>query len=474
MAARGGIHTELRENDDGPSVFSMDALLAPLRERKRAQDATRRLSALLGTYRGASETPGAWRGIYNELLLHYDVWVLGEARGDVGVHELALVPVAEHDATVNPGARLRRAVNHEAHTERLRKLYHDPAYLERVARGKKVALTALFGNILPAIECDSRTAAADGEDAARLDMYMTSVHLLWWTLAAAEALAGVSCDPGLSSDASGGSSAAEADAEVVPEAVHPHIEATLRGGTEVTRVQAQTLFVAMCAPFCTDPVQRRRTGEQVYDMWRTRFKDPAYTEQVNYCLRSCRGTEWLTEDEMDLEPDEDAFDADLDIRMPSEVEGNRPVDPLSDVIRRRTVAQRTLKAAAARNTCPPTPEMRAWCEDAWHLMAWGTVVDSQLNLPTTDSTALRTFQQCLVQPHALGSTAARNKYTGQRYCGVARLPTITIVSGGIYVFRCARCGLARRHSRAQGAVAAWFKCVHECFNGRDGFGTRIQ
>lgn len=460
MAAARIHTTEIREDADGPSVLFSDALRAPLVELQRNREAAQRLQTLLKAYRGA-ETPDAWREIYAELGTHYDLWLRGDARGNLGLQELALVPLAEHDAAVNPGSKLRRAVNYERHADHLRTLYHDPAFLERISRGKKVALSHLFGQILPAIECDSRAPppAATLLDKHRLDMYMISAHLLWWTAAAAEAL----------------HRAEEARAEEDGEApLHADVEAVLRGGTEVMRVQAQTLFVTMCLPFCTDPLQRRRTGETSVDIWLIVSKDASYTEQINHCLRSCRGLEWLSEEQMELEKDEAAFDANLEIRMPSEVEAVSSMDPLSEVIRRRTLAQRTLKASTEREKTPPSEAMRAWCEDAWLFMAWANVVDGQLNVASSDMYALFTFQQCLVKPHVLGSAAARNKYTGQPYGGVARLPTITIVSGGLYVFRCTRCGAARRFTRARGALAAWFNCVSACYNGRDGFGTRIQ
>ena len=455
------IHTaaEIREDDDGPSFLFSDALRGPLQQLKDQREATQRLQTLLREYRGA-ETPNAWREIYAELANHYDLWLRGGARGNLGLQELALVPLAEHDAAVNPGSRLRRAVNYERHVDRLKALYHDPAFLEKLARGKKVAMAHLFGQTLPAIECDSRSPPAPGSllDKHRLDMYMISAHLLWWTLAAVEVLHGTT--PG------------DEDAAEAP--LHTDVESVLRGGTEVMRVQAQTLFVTMCLPFCTDPLQRRRTGDTVVDIWLVVSKDASYTEQINHCLRSCRGLEWLTEEQMELEKDEDAFDANLEIRVPSEIDASRAVDPLSEVIRRRTLAQRTLKAATERVKTPPTEAMRAWCEDAWLFMAWANVVDSQLNVSSSDMYALFTFQQCLVKPHVLGSTAARNKYAGKPYSGVARLPTITIVSGGLYVVRCSRCGAALRFSRARGALAAWFRCVGACYGGRDGFGTRIQ
>jgi hypothetical protein len=449
------------ESDDGPSIFLVDGIIASLKRHKQEEDTDRRLYRLLDEYETAPPAT-RWRAVYEELLTQFDTWIRGTHRGELGPQELALVPLAMHYEQLHPASRLA-SLNIDAHLESLRRLYHSPELLARLSRGRE-SEAYVWSRVLPAIAADSHQVPADDREAVsekRLELYMTSLHVVWWASAAASFLVQARAAP--------------AAPEVPPE-LHPQMVSILRSGSEVMRVQAQTLFIAMCIPFCTEPVQRRRTGEPVYDLWRTRFSDPSVTEQVNYCLRRCRGLEWLEEDELELEDDEeDAIDAGLDMRMPHAVDAvDGAADPLSAVIRRRDQAKRAEEQKNAHVAAVPTDEMKRWCEDAWIFMAWASLVDSQCASRDTSSYALATFQQCLVQPQTLGGSVARNKFYGEPYSDVRRLPTIIIVSAGVYVYRCHVCRTSRRCRDARDAVDAWFSCVRVCYHGRDGFGARIR
>lgn len=454
--------TEPNESEDGPSIFLVDGIIASLKRHKHEEDADRRLYRLLDEYETAPPAT-RWRAVYEELLTQFDTWIRGTHRGELGPQELALVPLALHYEQLHPASRLA-ALDVDAHLERLRRMYHDADFLAHLSRGRE-SEARVWNAVLPPIAADSRDPPASDQDAAvsekRLELYMTSLHVVWWSSAAASFL--VQARP------------APPEPEVPPE-LHPQMESILRSNSEVMRVQAQTLFIAMCIPFCTEPMQRRRTGEPVYDLWRTRFSDPSVTEQVNHCLRRCRGLEWLEEDELDPnDDDDDAIDAGLDVRVPQAVEDSGIlVDPLSAVIRRREQARRAAEKQNAHVAAVPTDEMKRWCEDAWIFMAWASLVDSQCASRDTSSYALSTFQQCLVQPHTLGGSVARSKFYGEPYSDVRRLPTIIIVSAGVYVFRCHNCRTSRRCRDARDAVDAWFSCVRVCYGGRDGFGARIR
>jgi len=470
------------------SIFFFDALVAGIETDDAKTAETRALEDAIERGLAAEDGEGDAAGIetYHLLINQMDSWMAGDKRGEIGPHELALVPIARYFIKLREPRFVPMAITPALATGQittLKALYSDLPFVESLVRPD--APIAVGRRIYPLIVSDA-LVPANLDEPLRYELYTLAVHFITWTQAVTHILresAIPPLSPGIPlSDGGGGGAHMDVELQPPPPTQQPkiniRIQDVLRSATGALRICAQTLFVATGIPACAEPLHRRRTGSQTVEIWsiaNTSGVASRQMEQLAYCKNRYNGTAWSTGEEGNDDEDDEDEDGMAFVDAGDVMSGVDAVLPIARVVQIRE--RRRREAMKQVHVEPPTAEMKRACEDAWYLAAWGLAIDQQLAKggrpvpPTGDPV---TFQQCLVQAHSIGSRDAKAKFAGTAYLDVRRLPAIVIVAPLLYVVRCGACARATVCRSAPVAVEKWAECVVRCHGSRDGFGIKLD